>query len=203
MLKLYYSPGACSLASHIALREAGLDFQLERVDGRAKKTASGEDYWAVTPKGYVPALRLDSGEVLTEGTAIMPYIADQKPSARLASGDSPMVRHRVQEWLGYLNSEVHKGFGPFFSPATTDEQKAAARTALGKKFDFVQKELGDRPYLLGAGFTIADAYLFTVLGWCALVGIDLAQWPALKVYHARVAARPAVLAAMQAEGLVK
>jgi len=202
-MKLYYSPGACSLAAHISLREAGLPFEAVKVEGRGTKTAGGVDYLEVTPKGYVPALQLDSGEVLTEGTAIMPYIADLKPASGLAPAAGTMPRYRLHEWLGYINSEVHKGFGPFFTPGVSDEAKAAAKANLGRKFEFVQRELANQSYLLGETFTVADAYLFTVLGWTAIVGIDLSAWPALKAYHARIAARPAVLEAMQAEGLIK
>ncbi len=202
-MKLYYSPGACSLAAHISLREAGLPFEAVKVEGRGTKTAGGVDYLEVTPKGYVPALQLDSGEVLTEGTAIMPYIADLKPASGLAPAAGTMPRYRLHEWLGYINSEVHKGFGPFFTPGVSDEAKAAAKANLGRKFELVQRELANQSYLLGETFTVADAYLFTVLGWTAIVGIDLSAWPALKAYHARIAARPAVLEAMQAEGLIK
>ena len=202
-MKLYYSPGACSLASHIALREAGIDFEAVKVEGRAQKTAGGEDYAKVTPKGYVPALRLDDGAVLTEGTAILPFIGDQKPASGLAPAAGTMARYRLHEWLGYINSEVHKNFSPFFAPGTTDDQKAAAKTTLGRRFEFVQTELGDKPFLLGDTFTVADAYLFTVLGWCAFVGIDLGQWPGLKAYHGRIASRPAVQTALRAEGLLK
>jgi glutathione S-transferase len=202
-MKLYYSPGACSLASHIALREAGLPFEAVKVEGRGQKTAGGEDYSKVTAKGYVPALRLDDGSVLTEGTAILPYVADQNPGSGLAPTAGSMARYRLHEWLGYINSELHAKFGPFFVPGTTDEQKAAAKTNLGRRFDFAQAELGDKPFLMGDTFTVADAYLFTVLGWCAFVGIDLGQWPALKAYHGRIAGRPAVQAALKAEGLIK
>lgn len=202
-MKLYYSPGACSLASNIALREAGIDFELVKVEGRGQKTAGAEDYFKVTPKGYVPALRLDDGAVLTEGTAILPYIGDLKPASGLVPAAGTMPRYRTHEWLGYINSEVHKNFSPFFAPGTTDEQKAAAKTNLGKRFDFIQAELGDKPFLLGEQFTIADAYLFTVLGWCAYVGIDLGQWAGLKSYHGRIAGRPAVQAALKSEGLIK
>lgn len=202
-MKLYYSPGACSLASHIALHEAGLPFEAVRVEGRAQKTAGGEDYSKVTAKNYVPALRLDDGQVLTEGTAILPYIADRKPGAGLAPAAGSIERYRLHEWLGYISTELHKNFGPFFAPGTTDEQKAAARANLGKRFDFTQSELGAKPFLLGAQFTVADAYLFTVLGWCGFVGIDLGQWPGLKAYHERIAARPAAQAALKAEGLIK
>lgn len=202
-MKLYYTPGACSLASNIALREAGIDFELVKVEGRAEKTAGGEDYFKVTPKGYVPALRLDDGSVLTEGTAILPYIGDLKPASGLSPAAGTISRYRLHEWLGYLNSEVHKNFSPFFAPGTTDEQKASAKANLGKRFDFVQSELGAKAFLLGEQFTVADAYLFTILGWCAYVGIDVGTWPALKAYHGRIAGRPAVQAALKAEGLIK
>jgi glutathione S-transferase len=202
-MKLYYSPGACSLASHIALHETGLPFEAVKVEGRGQKTAGGEEYAKVTPKNYVPALRLDDGEVLTEGTAILPYIADLKPASGLAPAAGTMTRYRLHEWLGYINSEVHKGFAPFFTPGVTDEQKAAARDNLGKRFDFLTQSLEGREHLLGGGFTVADAYLFTVLGWCRLVGIDLGRWPVLQAYHRRIAQRPAVQAAMRAEGLIK
>lgn len=202
-MKLYYSPGACSLASHIALREAGLDFEAVKVEGRGQKTAGGEDYSKVTAKGYVPALRLSDGAVLTEGTAILPYIADLKPESNLAPAAGTMARYRLHEWLGYINSELHKNFSPFFAPGATDEQKASAKASLGRRFDLTQTELGEKTFLMGDTFTVADAYLFTVLGWCAYVGIDLGQWPGLSAYHGRVAARPAVQAALKAEGLIK
>lgn len=203
MLKLYYSPGACSLASHIALREAGLPFEAIKVDGRTKIAASGESYWDVTPKGYVPALRLDDGAVLTEGTAILPYIADRNAAAGLAPAAGTLARYRMHEWLGYINSEVHKGFGPFFSPAATEQMKQAAREGLTKKLGFIQTELGTRSYLLGEQLSVADCYLFTILGWLRYAGLDIAQWPTLQAYHARIGARPATLGAMQAEGLIK
>ncbi len=202
-MKLYYVPGACSLASHIALREAGVAFEAVKVEGRGQKTAGGVDYLTVTPKGYVPALALDDGEVLTEGTAVLPYIGDLNAAAKLAPAHGTMARYRLHEWLGYVATELHKGFGPFFTPGTTDEQKAAAKASLGKRFDFVQQSLAGRAFLLGDDFSVADAYLFTVLGWTGYVGIDLGQWPGLKAWHAGVAARPAVQAAMRAEGLVK
>jgi glutathione S-transferase len=187
-MKLYYAPGACSLAPHIALREAGLAFDLVKVEGRGAKTAGGEPYSNVTGKGYVPALRFDDGAVLTECTAILPWIGDQKGGLAPAAGTLP--RYRLHEWLGYLNSELHKGFAPFFTPGTTDEQKAAATEKLGQRLEFVQRELG-------------DAYLFTILGWTSYVGVDLGGWPGLKAYHGRIAARPAVLSALKAEGLIK
>lgn len=200
-MKLYYSPGACSLAAHIALREAGLPFDLVRVEGRGQKTAGGQDFAKITPKNYVPALQFDDGAVLTECTAILPWIGDQKPGLAPAAGT--MARYRMHEWLGYLNSEVHKGFSPFFTPGTTDDQKAAAKEKLAQRFAFIQSELGERLFALGADFSVVDAYLFTVLGWTRYVGIDLGTWPALQTYHARIAARPAVQAALKAEGLIK
>jgi glutathione S-transferase len=202
-MKLYYSPGACSLASHIALYETGLPFEAVKVEGRGQKTAGGEDYSKVTAKNYVPALRLDDGEVLTEGTAILPYVADLAPATGLAPAAGTLARYRLHEWLGYLNSEVHKNFSPFFAPGVTDEQKAAACSNLGKRFEFLQQSLEGREHLLGGGFTVADAYLFTVLGWCRFVGIDLAQWPGLQSYHKRISQRPAAQSAMRAEGLIK
>lgn len=202
-MKLYYAPGACSLASHIALRESGVPFEAVKVEGRGTKTAGGVDYLTVTPKGYVPALALDDGEVLTEGTAVLPFIGDLNPAAKLAPAPGTRTRYRLYEWLGYVATEMHKNFGPFFAPGTTDEQKAAAKANLGKRFDFVQQSLAGRSFLLGDDFSVADAYLFTVLGWTRYVGIDLGQWPALKAWHAGVAARPAVQAAMRAEGLIK
>ena len=203
MLKLYYSPGACSLASHIALQEAGLPFEAVRVDGRSKIAANGENYLEVTQKGYVPALRMGDGTVLTEGTAILPYIADQAPASALAPTAGTLARYRLHEWLGYLNSELHKNFGPFFSPATTDAMKETARENLKKKLAFVQTELGSKSFLLGEQFTVADCYLFTILGWLRFAGLDLADWQALQAYHARIGARPAAIAAMKTEGLIK
>ena len=201
-MKLYYSPGACSLAAHIALRETGLAFEAVKVEGRGQKTAGSEEYAQVTPKNYVPALRLDDGEVLTEGTAILPYVGDLKPDSGLAPAHGTLARYRLHEWLGYINSEVHKNFSPFFTPGVTDEQKAATRANLGKRFDFLTQSLEGREHLLGGGFTVADAYLFTVLGWCRYGGIDLVQWPTLQSYHQRIAQRPSVQAAMRAEGLI-
>lgn len=202
-MELYFSPGACSLASHIALREAGLDFDLKKVDTKTKKLEGGGDYYAITPKGYVPALRLDNGQVLTEGTAIMPFIADQSKGAKIAPAAGTLARARLQEWLGYVNSEVHKSFGPLFNPAATDEVKKTAVENITKKLDFLEKALAGREYLLDDGYSVADGYLFTILGWTRFVKIDLSKWPALSAYAARIGARPAVQAAMKAEGLIK
>lgn len=203
-MKLYFSPGACSLASHIALLEAGIPFELIKVEGRGQKTAGGEDYSNITAKGYVPALKLNSGEVLTEGTAILPYIADLAPEKHLAPAAGTLDRYRLHEWLGYINSEVHKNFSPFFTPGATDEQKAAARAQLERRVKFIEEHLADKPFLLGEHFSVTDCYLFTVLSWCAYVKIDVAAvWPGLKSYMDRIAVRPAVQAALKAEGLIK
>ena len=200
-MKLYFSPGACSLASHIALREAGIEFELVKVEGHGDKTAGGEDYLQVTAKGYVPALRLDNAEVLTEGTAILPYIADLKPESGLAPAAGTLPRYRLHEWLGYINSEVHKNFSPFFTPGASDQQKEAATAMLDKRLGYIQNILAGQPYLLGEHFSVADAYLYTVLSWCRYIKIDLATWPTLKDYHDRIASRPSVVAARKAEGL--
>ena len=202
-MKLYYAPGACSLSPHIALREAGQAFDLEKVDLKAKKTASGEDFAAVNPKGYVPALRLDNGDVLTEASTIVQYVAGKKPEARLAPVAGTPERYRLQEWLNFIATEVHKGTSPLFNPATPDAYKQMATDRLGQRYDYLAKELAKKPYLMGENFTVADGYLFTILNWANFVKIDLGKWPALQAYQARVAARPAVQAALKAEGLLK
>jgi glutathione S-transferase len=202
-MKLFFSPGACSLSPHIVLREAGLDFELEKVNLGTKQTKTGANFRTINPKGYVPVLQLDDGQVLTEGSAIVQYLADRKPEAKLAPPWGTMERYRLQEWLNYIATELHKGFSPLFSPRLPEEQKQATREALGARFDFVSKSLEGKEYLLGATFSVADAYLFTILSWTEHAAIDLAKWPALQAYVARVAARPAVRAALKAEGLVK
>jgi glutathione S-transferase len=198
-VKLYLSPGACSLSPHIILREAGIPFDFEVVDTAAKRTKSGADYKTINPKGYVPALELEGGQVLTEGPAIVQYLADQKPAAKLVPPAGSMDRYRVQEWLNYITSELHKSFGPLFSPKTPQEWKETLKANLAGRFDFLSKKLEGKDYLMGAGFTIADAYLFTILTWTDYVGIDLGKWPVLKAYRNRVGARPAVKAAQEAE----
>lgn len=199
-MKLYFSPGACSLSPHIVLREAGLDFQAEAVNLATHKTKAGEDYYAVNPKGYVPALKLDNGEVLTEGAVIVQYLADQKPDSRLIPKAGSPERYRVQEWLNFISTEVHKGFSPLFNRDLPEEQKQATRDKLGKRLTFVEKQLEGKPYLSGEQFTVADAYLFTILTWAQPVGkIDLGQWPGVKAYFERVGARPQVKAALDAE----
>jgi glutathione S-transferase len=202
-MKLYYSPGACSLSPHIALREAGLPVELVKVDLAAKKLADGSDYLGINPKGYVPAVQLPNGELLTEGPAIVQFIADQNADSRLAPKAGTIERVRLQEWLTFIGTEIHKTFSPLFNKATSAEVKTAAIATLEKRFAYVSEELGSKDYLLGAQFTVADGYLFTVLNWTKFVGLDLNKWPVLAAYHARVAARPKVQEALKAEGLTK
>ena len=202
-MQLYFSPGACSLASHITLRETGLPFDLKRTDTKTKKLEDGSDYYAVNSKGSVPALRLDNGQILTEGPVILQYIADQKPELHLAPKNGTLERYRLQEWLNYITSEIHKTFSPLFNPAATDDVKKYAVANIEKKFDWLDKQLAGKQFLTSDAFTIADAYLFVVVNWSNFVGIDLNRWPALRDYQARVAARPKVQEAMSAEGLLK
>jgi len=198
-MKLYYAPGACSLSPHIALNEAGLSYELVRVDTKTKKTETGADYLAINPKGYVPALQLDDGSVLTEGPAIVQYVADLKPEAKLAPANGTLARYRLQELLGYINSEIHKNFSPLFKPDTPADYKPIVLANLNMRIGLLADQLQDKPFLLGDQFSVADAYLFTVLGWTKHVGIDMSQWPKLVDYQARIATRPAVHAALQAE----
>ena len=202
-MKLYYSPGASSLAAHIALRESGLSFDLERVSLKTKKTASDADYLRVNPKGYVPALRFEDGSLLTEGPAIMLWVGDQVPEKRLAPSPGTMERYHLIEWLNFIATELHKRFGELFDPGAPDAAKAAARARLDKRLDYLDRTLGDAPFLLGEHFTVADGYLFTVLGWGRLVDVDLARWPHLAAYAGRIGARPKVLDTLRAEGLLK
>jgi glutathione S-transferase len=202
-MQLYFAPGACSLASHIALREAGLAFELKRTDTKTKKLEDGSDYYAINSKGSVPALRLDNGQVLTEGPVILQYLADQKPDSGLAPKNGTLERYRLQEWLNYITSEIHKTFSPLFNPAADAKVKEYTVQNLEKKFDWLNKQLAGKQYLTGERFTVADAYLFVVVNWSNFVGIDLGRWPALREFHARVAARPKVQEAMEAEGLLK
>ena len=200
-MKLYYAPGACSLAPHIAAREAGLDIQIEQVDLRAKKTAGGGDYFAINPKGAVPALGLDDGSVLTENAVVLQYIAEQAPGSGLLPPAGSIERWRVLELLNYIATEVHKGFGPLWNPTTPPEVRESTIKVLGKKFDFLQQQLGDRPYLTGETFSIADAYAFAVLSWTGVHKVDFTAWPKLQQYLGRIAERPGALAALRAEGL--
>ena len=200
-MKLYYKSGACSLASHIALRELNLPFEAVAVDLGTKKTASGGDFLKVTSKGQVPALELDDGAgVLTEGAAILQYIADLKPEAHLAPTHGTLERYRLQEWLSYISGTLHGNFSPLFNPAADTAAKEAARTILARKFDYMVTALQGRDYLLSQ-FSVADAYLYVVLGWAPHVGVDLVKWPQLIASRAKISARPAVQAALKAEGL--
>jgi glutathione S-transferase len=200
-MQLYFAPGACSLSPHIVAQEAGIPLTLVKVDLQAKKVADGSDYFAVNAKGYVPALRLDSGELLTEGPAIVQYLADQKPATKLVPAAGSMERYRVQEMLGYINSELHKTYSPLFRPTTSPELRKEREEYLRKRYGLVEKQLAKGPYLFGEQFTAADAYLFTVTNWSNFVKLDLSEFPNLMAFQARVAARPAVQAAMTAEGL--
>jgi glutathione S-transferase len=200
-MKLYYSPGACSLASHIALLEAGLPFTADRVDMRTRQTSDGRAFTTVNPNGYVPSLELDNGEILNEGQAILQYIADRSPAAQLAPPAGTMPRYRVLEWLSFISSELHKGFGPLLRPGGPEDTKAPIREKLGLRLNFVAQHLASRQYLVGDHFTVADAYLYTILTWTRIAGIDLSAWPVLAAYRERIQQRPAVQAARAAEGL--
>lgn len=202
-MRLYFFPGACSMSPHIVLREAGLAFDLERVDPKTKKTAGGVDFFSVNPKGMVPVIELDNGERLTEGPAIVQYIADRKPDSGLAPANGTLERARLQEWLNYITSELHKNFTPLFKPDTPEAYKAIAKANLENRFSYVDKQLAGRQYLMGDAFTVADAYMFTVVNWSRFHKFDMATWPNLAAYMERVRARPKVQEAMKAEGLIK
>jgi glutathione S-transferase len=203
-MKLYYTPSVCSLAPHIVLREAGYEFELEKVNLKNKKTESGEDFSAINDKSSVPFLVLDSGETLTEGAAIMQYLADQKPESNLAPSNGTMERVRLQEWLSYISTEIHKTHWPLFYTDQAGEQASQVYLQkLKKTYDYVSNALQDKQYLMGDQFTVADAYLYTVLNWHKFVKIDMSPWPVLLEYQQRVAARPKVQEALIAEGLLK
>lgn len=202
-MKLYFSPGACSLSPHIVLQETGLAYDKERVDLKTKKTASGGDFLAVNPKGMVPTLVLDDGNVLTEGPAIVQYLADKAPAAGLAPANGTFQRSKLQEWLNYISTELHKGFSPLFSAVMPEEGKKVAKDNLIKRLDWLNGELGKRDWIAGDKFGVADAYAFTVINWTKFVGLDLATWPNLAAYQQRVGSRPKVQAALKAEGLMK
>jgi glutathione S-transferase len=200
-MKLYFAPGACSLSPHIVAREAGLPVELVRVHLGAKKLPDGGDYRRINPKGQVPALEIGDGQVLTEGPAIVQYLADQAPSSGLVPAAGTFERYREIEWLNYVSTELHKNFSPLFNPRFPAEAKEIVKANLAARLEYLSKVLADREYLLGATFTAADAYLFTILRWAPGQGIDLAQYPVIAAYVARVAARPAVAAALEAEGV--
>jgi glutathione S-transferase len=202
-MKLYYAPGACSLSPHIVSRELGLQVELKKVNNKDKTVEGGGDYWKVNPRGYVPALELDNGQVLTEGPAIVQYLADQKPESGLAPKNGTLERYRLQEWLNFLTSEVHKQFSPLFKPNTPEEYKTIAKENLATRFDWLDKQLAGKDYLMGKQFTVADAYAFVLLNWTKFQSIDLAKWPNLAAFHKRVGERPKVKEALYAEGLLK
>ncbi len=202
-MKLYFSPGACSLSPHIVLHESGLPFTTERVDLKTHKTADGGDYYQVNPNGYVPLLVLDNGEQLAEGPAIVQWIADLVPGKKLAPPNGTLDRARLQSWLNFIATELHKSHSPLFNPAAPEEWRTFMRDLINRRMTTVGKHLEGRDYLMGADFTVADAYLFVVMSWGKWVKVDYAPWPVLQAYQARIAARPAVQAALKAEGLLK
>ena len=202
-MKLYYSPGACSLSPHIVAREAGIKVDLQKVNTKDKSMEGGGDFWQVNAKGYVPTLELDNGERLTEGPAIVQYLADQVPAKNLAPAAGTMARYRLQEWLNFITSEIHKTYSPLFSPAVPEEYKTIAKGRLTERYRWIDGQLEGKSYLMGDTFSVADAYLFTVTNWAKFVGIDLAPYKHVSAFMARVAARPAVQEAMKAEGLLK
>jgi glutathione S-transferase len=202
-MKLYYSPGACSLSPHIALLESGLPHDLVKVDIRAKKLENGDDYLKVNPKGQVPALGLDNGEVMTEGPVIVQMIADKVSAKNLAPARDSAERYKLQEWLNFITAELHKNFGPMFSPVLADDAKAFFKDRVMGKFKYVESQLAGRDYVMGKQFTVADGYLFTMLAWADRLKFDLSAMPNLLAYKARVGARPKVQEALTKEGLMK
>jgi glutathione S-transferase len=202
-MKLYYSPGACSLSVHITLREAGLPFDLVLASTKTHKLQDGTDYYAINPKGYVPLLELDNGERLTEVAAIQQYVADQVPEKNLAPAWGTMARYRLQEWLTFTGTELHKAYSPLFNPGSSDEIKNAAKSRINGRLAYVNDQLAGKSYLLGEAFSVADTYLYVVANWSRHVGVDLTPFPHLTAFIARMSARPAVQAALKAEGLLK
>jgi glutathione S-transferase len=202
-MKLYFAPGACSLSPHIVLRELGLPFDLVRVDLGAKKTADGVDYRTINPKGYVPALQTDDGQILTEGPAVVQYLADRKPEAGLAPANGSFARYQLQEWLNFISTEIHKSFGALFNPDMPDAAKEIYLGKIRQRCGELDVVLARQDFLAGAQFTVADAYLYTVLRWSAHFSIDLNRWPALARFFSRVDARPAVKTAVDAEAVAK
>jgi glutathione S-transferase len=198
-MKLYFSPGVCSLASHITVRELNLPVDLVKVDLRTKQTSHGEDFSAINKKGYVPALQFNDGSLLTEGVAIMQYLADQKPEAGLAPANGTKERYKLQEWLTFINSEIHKSYSPLFDASTPEQTKKSCLEKLDRRYGFVAEQLANQEFLLGKQFTVADAYLFTTMTWAGFFNLDFAKWPVLKDYFTRIAARESVQAARAAE----
>lgn len=202
-MKLYYTPGACSQAPHIILHEAGLPHDSAKVDIRAKKLADGSDYLRINPKGAVPALELDDGQVLTENAVILQYIADKAGAFELLPQPGDLRRYRVLEWVNFVATELHKSFGALFNPASGDEAKQSARDLIAKKLDFVEQQIGDQPYLLGDHFTLPDAYLFVILGWTEKMGIGIDRWPRLAAFRKRVGGRESAREVLEFEGLLE
>jgi glutathione S-transferase len=202
-MKLYYSPGACSLSPHIALKESGLAFEAIAAPTKTHKLPDGTDYYTINPLGYVPLLVLDNGAQLREGPAILQYIADQVPAKQLAPANGTFERYKLQEWLNFIATELHRSFSPLFTPGMPDEAKTIAKTRLTSRLQWVDGELAKTPYVMGDAFTVADGYLFTVAGWSKHVGIDISGLTNLGAYMARVGARPGVQDTLRAEGLLK
>lgn len=200
-MKLYYSPGACSLSPHIALREAGLAFEPVLASTKSHKLQDGTDYYGINPLGYVPMLELDDGTRLREGPAIVQYIADLAPTKNLAPANGTMQRYRLQEWLTFVGTEMHKGFSPLFNPNMPEEAKTISKTRLLSRYEWLDSQLADKDFLMGEHFSVADGYLFTVTNWAKPTGLDISKFANLNAWHARVAARPAVQEALKAEGL--
>ena len=202
-MKLYYSPGACSLSPHIVLRETGLPFDLVMASTKTHKLADGTDYYSINPKGYVPLLELDDGQRLSEGPVIVQYVADQVPGKKLAAAWGSMERYRQMEWLTFIGTEIHKGFSPLFAPSTPEETKAASRARVLSRLEWVNQQLEGKQYLMGDSFSVPDAYLFAVTNWAKFVNLDISSLSHLGAFMARMAARPAVQEALKAEGLLK
>ena len=200
-MKLYYSPGACSMSAHIALRESGLAFTAVKAPTKTHQLDDGTDYYTINPLGYVPLLELDDGTRITEGPAIVQYIADQVPAKNLAPANGTLPRYKLQSWLTFIGTELHKGFSPLFNPATPEDVKTAAKDKLMGRLKWVEGELAGKQYLLGDQFSVADGYLFTVTNWAPRVGVDITGLANLAAYRARVSARPAVQETLKAEGM--
>jgi glutathione S-transferase len=202
-MELYYAPGACSLATHIVSREAGLPVDLVRVDMATRKTETGADYFAINGKGYVPAIRFDDGEIMTEVATLVQVLADKNPGAALAPALGTPERYRLMEWLTFIGSELHKGLAPLWYPTTPDATKNAIKERLAMRFAWLEQQLAGRDYLMGARFSVADAYGFTILNWAGMLNVDLAAYPNIRAFTARIAARPRVQEALRAEGLLR
>lgn len=201
-MKLYFSPGACSLSPHIILHEAGLAHETDKVDLRTKTTASGKDFRGINPKGYVPALETKDGVVLTEGPAIVQYLADQAPEKNLVPAAGSIERYQVISWLNFISTEIHKNYSPLFNPGAGDDVKQMAKDNLARRYAYLDQELGQRDYVFGAAFSVADAYLFVVTNWAGMVKVDLSAYPNVQAFQQRIGERPAVQKALKHEGLL-